>query len=204
MPAENRLAVLLSAPLALQRRGGSGHEGGGRFVPVPSLDFERERRLLVASLREGCRETGRNIEARAGSASPPPPRARFDPIIRRGHRLRLRHARARGAAAPPPSLPSPGRHPFLTVLTSPRPSSRSSTLAARPTPAHSGSVFDRSIPRPLRAVRSCASNPRPPTRCARWSRLAARRSTSRGTAIRTSSASRLVMTWRIRISTLKH
>ena len=121
MPAENRLAVLLSAPLALQRRGGSGHEGGGRFVPVPSLDFERERRLLVASLREGCRETGRNIEARAGSPSPPPPRARFDPINRRGYRLRLRHARARGAAAPPPSLPSPGRHPFLTVLTFPPP-----------------------------------------------------------------------------------
>ena len=61
MPPENRLAVLLSEPLVLRHR--------ERDVPVPTLDFAREKALLKKSVRDAALETGREIELRVEPAT---------------------------------------------------------------------------------------------------------------------------------------
>ena len=60
-PPENRLAVLLSEPLVLRHR--------ERDVPVPTLDFAREKALLKKSVRDAALETGREIELRVEPAT---------------------------------------------------------------------------------------------------------------------------------------
>ena len=62
----NRLAVLFSAPLAVRSVNDAGES---ELQEIPFLDFDRERALLMRSLKEGCNEVGREIQVRVEAAT---------------------------------------------------------------------------------------------------------------------------------------